>query len=164
MPQHFLVCTSLVSSVIKPNHSKVFILSRAKRRRSKQCCLEIVEWRWRDKGFPWWFSVVFQKNHDVLFIHYKYSGGLESMKSGREGCSRFKVMKLKYYRPECFWTIIEIDSIYIYVYTYMMYIHIEFWPGICNSWSWCHLDLKKFWNLDSIFHSTQIYIAKTPPP
>ena len=33
--------TSLVSSVIKPHHSKVFILSRAKRRRSKQCCLEV---------------------------------------------------------------------------------------------------------------------------
>ena len=71
--------------------------------------------------FPWFF-----KNHDVLFIHYKYSGGLESMKSGREGCSRFKVMKLKYYRPECFWNIIEIDSIYIYVqlYTYVTCIYI----------------------------------------
>lgn len=60
--------TSLVSSVIKPHHSKVFILSLAKRRRSKQCCLEIIMpstakekwWRCRDKAFP--------KDHDVLSL------------------------------------------------------------------------------------------------
>ena len=117
MPQHFLVCTSLVSSVIKPNHSKVFILSRAKRRRSKQCCLEIVEWRWRDKGFPWWFSMVFQKSWCFIYplqifwrsrVYEVWEGRLFKVQGDET-----KILPARMFL-EHYW-----DWFYIYIYIYV---------------------------------------------